>query len=87
MQGEGAQAPSAGALKYGQLQDVFVQVHSNISSQFIWEVMQQLRRDRKRPYPPCVQTLSPVESFFHQALLPLFENINIKTSKVQFVTI
>lgn len=43
MQGEGAQTPSAGSLKYRQLQDVFVQMHGNVSSQFIWEIMQQLR--------------------------------------------
>lgn len=44
VQGERAQTPSAGMLKHRQLQDVFVQVHSDVSSQFIREVMQQLRK-------------------------------------------
>lgn len=43
VQGQRAQTPSAGSLKHRQLQDVFVQMHGNICSQFIWEVMQQLR--------------------------------------------
>lgn len=53
VQGEGAQTPSAGMLKYRQLQDVFVQVHGYVSSQFIWEVMQQLR---KRTEKKCLQS-------------------------------
>lgn len=48
VQGEGAQTPSAGPLKYRQLQDVFVQMHSNVSSQFIWKVMQQLIRGQEK---------------------------------------
>jgi len=43
VQGEGAQTPSAGVLEHRQLQDVFVQVHGDVRSQLIWEVMQQLR--------------------------------------------
>lgn len=47
VQGQGTQTPSAGSLKYRQLKDVFVQVHGNVSSQLIWKVMQQLRRQEK----------------------------------------
>lgn len=39
VQGEGAQAPSAGVLENRQLQDVFVQVHGDVSAQLIGEVM------------------------------------------------
>lgn len=45
VQGEGAQTPSAGVLKHRQLQDVFVQVHSDVGSQFIREVVQQLKKE------------------------------------------
>lgn len=48
VQGEGAQAPSAGALEHGQLQNVFVQVHGDVGSQLIREVMQQLRKRREK---------------------------------------
>lgn len=43
VQGEGAQTPSAGSLEDGQLQDVFVQVHGDVSPQLIGEVVEQLR--------------------------------------------
>lgn len=48
VQGEGAQAPSAGVLEHGQLQNVFVQVHGDVGSQLIREVMQQLRKRREK---------------------------------------
>lgn len=46
VQGEGAQTPSAGVLENGQLQDVFVQVHGDVSAQLIGEVMQQLKKKK-----------------------------------------
>lgn len=47
VQGEGAQTPPAGVVKHRQLQDVFVAVHRNVSSQLIWEVVQQLGKRTK----------------------------------------
>lgn len=44
LQGEGAQAPSACALKHGELQDVLVQVHGDVGSQFVREIVQELTR-------------------------------------------
>lgn len=48
VQGERAQTPSAGPLKHRQLQDVFVQMHGDICSQFIWVVMKQLRANERK---------------------------------------
>lgn len=48
VQGEGAQTPSAGVLENGQLQDVFVQVHGDVSAQLIGEVMQQLKKNNPK---------------------------------------
>lgn len=73
VQGEGAQAPSAGSLKHRQLQDVFVQMHGNVSSQFIWEVMQQLKQKTGKLEPLLTTAVHLVvqqacrisEYFFH----------------------
>lgn len=50
VQGEGAQAPSAGAFEHGQLQNVFVQVHGDVGTQLIREVMQQLGGKNKNEH-------------------------------------
>jgi len=42
VQRERAQAPPAGALEHGQLQDVLVQVHGDVRPQLIGEVMEEL---------------------------------------------
>lgn len=41
-EGEGAQTPPAGRFKERQLQQLVIQVHGDISPQFVWEVLQQL---------------------------------------------
>lgn len=41
-----AQTPSTGRFKQRQLQQLFIQVHGNVSPQFIWEVLQKLGNDK-----------------------------------------
>jgi len=41
-----AQTPSTGWFKQRQLQQLFIQVHGNVSPQFIWEVLQKLEKDK-----------------------------------------
>lgn len=55
MQRERAQAPAAGALKHGQLQDVLVQVHGDVGAQLIGEVMQQLQEAMEKVSQPDLQ--------------------------------
>lgn len=45
VQGEGAQAPSTGVFKHRELQDVLVEVHGDVSSQLVWEVVQELNEN------------------------------------------
>lgn len=45
VQRERAQAPPAGALEHGQLQDVLVQVHGDVRPQLIREVVEELDVD------------------------------------------
>ena len=42
-QGQRPQAAPAGRLEQGQLQDLLVQVHGNVSAELVWEALQQLR--------------------------------------------
>lgn len=41
-----AQTPSTGRFKQRQLKQLFIQVHGNVSPQFIWEVLQKLGNDK-----------------------------------------
>ncbi len=41
-----AQTPSTGRFKQRQLEQLFIQVHGNVSPQFIWEVLQKLGEDK-----------------------------------------
>lgn len=51
-EGEGAQAAPAGRLKERQLQQLFIQVHGDVSPQLIWEVLQQLWRESEGKHWP-----------------------------------
>lgn len=47
VQREGAQTPSASTLEDRQLQNVLVEVHGDVGTQLIWEVMQELQGARQ----------------------------------------